>query len=494
MRKTNNPNGRVALVVALAVSLTILLASAADADAQSFDWAVGSLGQHADQGNAVCIDPAGNSYVTGYFSSSPFRLGAFTLTHTPVGPLSFTKTKMFVAKLDRTGKALWAMQSEGDGTEQGIDIACDRSGHVVVVGSFVGGEVTIGPTRLANISKGARAVFIMRLSPDGNIQWVQKAGGKGQTTVASVSTGPQNDIYLTGSFSHGVTFGGHEYKSKSGNNPSVFVARYLPDGGLKWFEQIHGKGRGGQNSVQHGRAIFAHESGSVYVAGSFHGRVTFGNEEITSSDFLERGGGQPNLFIGKYDADGNVIWTKSVGVKQINSGPPPEVTDLTVDKLGSAYLTGFFPGVLVFGEEEMRGVPSKGQTWNQDVFVAKYDRDGNHLWHRSAGGTESDQSYAIAATADGVLIGGKSSSLDNRFGRVSLPGVFLTVFAAGYDADGKCLWAVGGKAFGASRINGVASHGTNAVVTGTFDANAITLGRVSLKGTGGANFFAAGLK
>jgi hypothetical protein len=286
---------------------------------------------------------------------------------------------MFVAKIDKTGRVIWAMQSNGSGEERGIDIACDKTGHIVVVGIFKGASATFGSTVLTNPVLNSFSVFIMRMDSLGNILWVQRAGGRNQTLAKSVSCGPQGEIYVTGSFVQGVTFGGYEYKSKSGNNSSVFVAKYRSNGELKWFEQIFGKGKGGQNSRQVGEAIFATgDSRFVYVAGWFHGHVTFGSGTITSNDFEEKGSGWRNIFITKYDSDGKGIWTKSVGVSQVNFSTEPEITDLCVDRLGSSYITGYFPGVLIFGEDLMRTVPSKKRTWHHDIFLAKYDGDGNH--------------------------------------------------------------------------------------------------------------------
>lgn len=42
--------------------------------AQSFGWIVGSQGKLVDEGNAVCVDADGNSYVTGRFSAVRLRL------------------------------------------------------------------------------------------------------------------------------------------------------------------------------------------------------------------------------------------------------------------------------------------------------------------------------------------------------------------------------------------------------------------------------------
>lgn len=476
------------------IALITVLASLSFVHAQSYDWAIASQGKIADTGNAVCMDAEGNSYVTGSFSSSAFAIGGFSLTNTTITSTNpYDAFDMFVAKIDKTGKVVWAIQSNGAGEERGIDIACDKTGHIAVVGIFKGAKATFGTTELANLNTSSFSSFIMRINALGKVQWVQWADGKSSAEVYSVSCGPNGEIYITGSFAHGVTFGGYEYKSKSGNNSSVFVAKYLSDGTLKWFEQIHGKGYGGQNSTQVGKAIFAtDDSKFVYVAGWFRGRVTFGNEEITSNDFFTDP--RSNIFITKYDSDGNTLWTRSIGRKQVYFSGDPEVTDIAVDAQENSYVTGHFPGILIFGNEEMKGVLSRGKSWNRDIFLAKYDSEGNHLWHRSAGGSDNDESHSIALTPNGVTITGTVSWGDVKFGDVQMAPGFPNLFVANYNADGKCLWAIGAKAVVSSIGKGIATDGTNTIVTGQYLANGITFGKISLKGIGSGNFFAAKIK
>jgi hypothetical protein len=476
----------------LMIILTVVFA-ASIVQAQNFDWGIVSKGEQVDEGKAVCMDADGNSYVTGSFSSPTFALGEFSLKNSVPIPTNPLLNDMFVAKIDKSGKVVWAIQSNGAGDEKGVDIACDKTGHIAVVGVFKGKSATFGTTELINPASNSFSTFILRINALGKIQWAQLAGGKTTTEVFSVSTAPNGEIYVTGSFSHGVTFGGYEYKSKSGNNSSVFVAKYNSNGDLKWFEQIYGKSFGGQNSTQVGKAIFAtDDSKFVYVAGWFRGRVTFGDSEIASNSASARSFNL-NIFITKYDSDGRGIWTKSIGQNPINASANPEVADIVADNSGSVYLTGFFGGELLFGEETMRGFQVKNG-WNYDIFLAKYDADGKHLWHTSAGGKDSDRAFSMALTPKGVMLTGSFTSLQGKFGDVAIPGMFSSAFTANYDANGKCLWAIAPKAGLPTQGNGIASDGKNTIVTGQFLGNAATFGKIALKGAGSGNFFAVNIK
>lgn len=476
----------------LIVSFAMTLVFASVSFAQKFDWAMSGQGNLVDEGNAVCIDTEGNSYITGNFSSNPLLLGKISLRNSSTNRAAMDA---FVAKLDPKGNVLWAIQSNGASEERGIDIACDKTGHIVVVGIFRGEKATFGTTTLVNQFKNSNATFIMRLNSEGKIQWVQRAGGKGDTAVSSVSAGADGEIYITGTFTGGTTFGGYEYKSRSGNNPSVFVAKYLSDGNLKWFEQIYGVSRGGQNSIQRGKAIYVtKDSQFVYVAGWFRGRSTFGDTEIQSNIEPAPSGQRPNFFITKYDANGKGVWTKSIGQKQLNYSSDAEITDIVADEKGSVYLTGYFPGVLIFGETEMRGNPSRN-SWNYDIFVAKYDANGNHLWHKNAGGGDADKAFSMALSSNGVLITGQIVGRNVKFGNLTLADTDINAFTANYDADGKCLWAIQSKRLVLAKGNGIATNGTNTVITGTFLGRVLeVVGNDPIKGTGAGNFFATNIK
>jgi hypothetical protein len=480
----------------LILTLTILIATSSLGRAQSFDWAMTSQGSLVDEAKSVCMDAEGNSYVTGSFTSNPYRLGSFSLNNSSTNPSHPQNSDLFVAKFDKDGKVLWAMQSNGAGEEKGIDIACDRTGHIVVVGIFKGATpATFGATKLTNPVAGTFSVFIMRMNALGNINWVQRAGGKSATHVESVSTGPDGEIYITGSFVHGVTFGGYEYTGRSGNNSSVFVAKYLSNGELKWFEQIYGTRPGGQNSTQAGNAIFAtSDSRFVYVAGWFRGRTTFGDDQIVSNSEPSPIGQHKNIFLTKYDSDGRGIWTRSIEVKQVNFSPEPEVTDIAADNDGGVYMLGHFPGILVFGEEEMKTVPSRGKTWNRDIFLAKYDSDGKHLWHVSAGGSDNDQAGALALTSDGFVITGAATGREVRFGSLSFSAGITNLFAAGYNRDAKGLWVTGATTVALSKGNAIAHSGQTTVIAGQYLGGGATFGKIRLKGSGSGNVFVAKLK
>ena len=118
-----------------------------------------------------------------------------------------------------------------------------------------------------------------------------------------------------------------------------------------------------------------------------------------------------SLFIVKLSNAGSVVW------QRIWNGPTiVGVTDTSVAVAadGSVYLAG----ITVDG--------------GGDAVLLKFDPNGNLLWQRAWGGTESDSAGAVATSGDGsVYVAGRTTS----FG-TSSAGVFVLKF----DSSGNLVW------------------------------------------------------
>ena len=139
-------------------------------------------------------------------------------------------------------------------------------------------------------------------------------------------------------------------------------------------------------------------SGDSYVAGYFESdSVTFGSTTLISA-------GDIDAFIVKYDAAGNVLW----GKRQGGTGPDHAVA-VTADPLGSGdiYVAGYFnsPSITI-------GLTTFINAGNNDLFLVKYDANGNVLWAKSAGGAYDDYAFSVTPDADGS-------------GNIFMTGIFL---------------------------------------------------------------------
>ncbi|MBN3907026.1 MAG: SBBP repeat-containing protein [Nostoc sp. NMS1] len=115
-------------------------------------------------------------------------------------------------------------------------------------------------------------------------------------------------------------------------------------------------------------------------------------------------------------------------------------TGAATDSSGNLYIAGFTGGAL-------QGT-NKGST---DAWVTKYDKKGNPLWGKQIGTSNSDQVYSVVTDKDGnFYLAGTTGG--NLFSSKQSDGT--DVWVAKYDSNGNQLW---GKQFGTNVAGGFAS-------------------------------------
>ncbi len=214
---------------------------------------------------------------------------------------------------------------------------------------------------------------------------------------------------------------------------------------------------GGGEKNDKTRGVAVDRAGGVFLTGETIGDGRFGR--------LERKGlGEADCFLVKLDAAGEVLWVRSIGGSSVDRG-----YSVATDPAGHVYVTGQYQSTDARAGETV--LPNAGDF---DLFVAKYDADGELLWIRTAGGTGNDYGHGVAVDSRGHVVVGGSLGAGARFGDVELSGKRV-IFCAKYDADGKLLWVrgseggVGGSAHGVSLDGGDRIYlGGSLVGTGTF--------------------------
>jgi hypothetical protein len=147
--------------------------------------------------------------------------------------------------------------------------------------------------------------------------------------------------------------------------------------------------------------------------------------------------------------------------------------DLGTDTAGNVYVAGYFTGTVDF--EPGGGVLELTSAGETDIFVAKYDVDGNSLWAFRVGGTGADRPAAILVKAGGnFLLSGYFSlvaDFDPGTGTASLASYGGTdAFAGNYGPDGSYFWAVSFGGPGSEAASDISEDAAgNAYITGGFE-------------------------
>jgi hypothetical protein len=214
----------------------------------------------------------------------------------------------------------------------------------------------------------------------------------------------------------------------------------------------------------------------------------FNSPNITFGTTTLTNGGGNDIFMVKYDPSGNVLWAKSAGGTGNDWGE-----DISRDASGNIVVTGGFESPTITFDTTTLTNSSTVGTW--DVFVVKYDTSGNVLWAKSAGGTEFDFGKAISTDASGnILVTGEFALPTITFGTTTLTNSgsvgTKNIFVVKYDPSGNVLWAKSTGGRGNDYGWGISTDASgNILVTGGFESPTITFGTTTLTNSGGFDVF-----
>lgn len=128
------------------------------------------------------------------------------------------------------------------------------------------------------------------------------------------------------------------------------------------------------------------QPGAALYAGTVEGEVDLGQGP-------RAGAGGYDVFLGKYAADGQPVWTRRYG-----SPAEERPFGVAVGGDGSVVLVGYFKGTLRFGTVDLT------TAGDGDVFVAKLTAAGEPLWARRFGGPGNDSAQAVAVDGQGGIV------------------------------------------------------------------------------------------
>ncbi|MFA5819915.1 MAG: SBBP repeat-containing protein [Bacteroidales bacterium] len=456
-----------------AISSVCFLSKISYAQTPDWLWAKSAGGTNYDYAYSVAVDDSGNTYVAGYFYNSTITFDSTTLTNAGGGDI-------FLAKYDASGNVQWAKSAGGTNYDCAYSVAVDDSGNTYIVGGFSSPTLSFGSDTLTNA--GYSDIFLAKYDANGNVLWAKSAGGTNYDCAYSVAVDDSGNTYLAGYFQSPTIIFGSDTLTNVGSW-DIFLAKYDANGNVLWA-----KSAGGTNS-DCAYSVAVDALGNIYVAGYFCSpTITFGSTTFTNAGPA----GYSDIFLAKYDTSGNVQWAKSAGGTNYDCA-----YSVAVDSSGNIFVTGGFESpTLSFGSTILTNADNTGNT--DDIFLAKYAPNGNVLWAKSAGGVDYDYATSVAVDASGnTYMAGSFCSPTLSFGSTTLTNAsagFWDIFLTKYDANGNVLWAksTGGADEDDAYSVAVDASG-NTYMAGAFDGFFITFGSTTLTNVGGYDIFIAKL-
>ncbi len=369
---------------------------------------------------------------------------------------------------------LWAKVAGESGGERAEAIAADAAGNVYVAGWFSSSALTFGPTTLS--SKGSADFFVVKYNTSGTPIWAKSGGGSGWDWARAIAVDGNGNVYVTGRFESDSLILGSDTLLRAGQD-DIFVVKYDPNGNVLWARRAGGTDRDGSTGIA------TDGNGNAYVVGWFWSTsIAFGSITLTNA-----GGTIPvDLFVAKYDPNGNVLWARRAG-----GGGVDVANRVAADAGGNIWVTGRFrSSSITFGSTTLSNISS------DDIFVVKYDPNGNALWAKVAGGNGIDEAFGIAVDGSGntYITGEHGSDMLAFSSTITLANTGnYDFFIAKYDPNGNVLWAKGATGTGREVAYSVAADSSgNVYVAGRFESTSLTFGATTLTNQGNNDIFVVG--
>jgi len=267
-------------------------------------------------------------------------------------------------------------------------------------------------------------------------------GGSGDDGLGAAKTDALGNLYVTGFFSATATFQNKVLISYG--DADMFLAKFGPRGRLLWIVQAGGVG------LDEGTDLAFDADGNVYVTGWFSDSATFHSANGESK--IVNGYVHENVFLAKYSPGGQLVWLRTGGSLDFDTGNNRDWGVAVNPKTGTIYMTGFAEGTTNFSTTTGPVHPVTG-TFGWHMYLVKYDTQGNFRWgvaNVDGGNTiaykvafdKYDAAYVVGWFEGGITFASRDGK-NQTFGAFSQPGgpdYADDAFLAKYDCQGNLKW------------------------------------------------------
>lgn len=293
------------------------------------------------------------------YGGTSFEAGR-ALAETPDGGLIVTGytysdgagfADLLLLKISPDGALEWAKTFGGSGWEEGN----------AVVFTPDNGFLTVGFT--SSFGAGARDLWLVKTDAAGKLGWTKTIGGSANDAGHSLCVTPEGDFVIVG-----------YTESEGAGQDDIFLVKINSGGTVLWRKTFGGHG------PERGRAVAPTREGGFIVSG------TTGSFSTQNLDY----------YLIKTDANGDPIWSRNFNTS----------TGHGYDNVRTVYPTRDH-GFLQLGDSDC--------SFPLDLYLVKTDSAGNRRWAKNFGNSFYDYGTSICEMADGnLLILGATKSLETR--------------------------------------------------------------------------------
>jgi|GEM_PF-4195468 len=305
-------------------------------------WANSAVANGTLIPNSLKIDDSNNIYIAGSGNGLCRFYNNGIAADSINGPSGYYG---YYAKYDANGTFLW-VKSFVSGSDNFLirAMAIDKSKNIYLTGSWQGSG------SFASVPKeySSSIIIIAKFDSTRNLVWLKQIGSLNNISSYGrdiVVNDQLQCFYVTGYFISG-DFGGGVLDA---NGANVFFARYTLEGKFQWVRQL----ASGANSGV-GTNLTLDKDGLVYLGGVIgpceNGQCpTFGETALSTYHNPSNPFSYGDAFLGKYDADGVMMWVEHIG----DPNTDDTITGMAKDDKGNLYFSGQTGRRGIFGPYQM---------------------------------------------------------------------------------------------------------------------------------------------
>ncbi len=366
---------------------------------------------------------------------------AFGFTQSNDGDVSgktTTDSDYWVVKFTREGEISWNKTYGGTGDDRGEKIIKTNDGGYVLIGYSRSNDGDV------SVNAGLQDYWIVKINASGDLQWERSFGFPGIDRAFSVIQSKDNGYFITGFLDVTASDGGGNDKKENSQKHGVgefWGIKLDADGNKEWRHYF-----GGTNNDRSYDVIQTEDGGFLMIGssesddydvtnskgsydfwavkvnpeGTLVWQKSFGGSEIDVGYAIASTGNGKYIIVGdsrsndgdisdakgnadlwaiQIDGNGNLIWQKSLGGAEFDTGRGIHKT-----REGNFIITGNSRS----SDEDID--QNRGQS---DVLTILINEDGDVLWKSTLGGSEDEFATGCIQTIDEkVMVVGSSASND----------------------------------------------------------------------------------
>lgn len=296
-----------------------------------------------------------------------------------------------ITRFDKNGNCLWSTYYGGTNFDGAYQVVTIGSTFVICGMTSSTDLPMLAPTQVGN--NGSYDAFLLVLDWNGQLVRSTYYGGSGGDQGICLAKGPGNEIVLGGSAtSTDLPFASSGFQATMAGQIDAFLAVFDNSLNVIWSTYY-----GGSNSEDiHSLCITPQQE----IA--FLGATQSFDFPVTANAWQMGLLNQPDNYLVKFGMDGSRHYATFFGGTNME-----DANGITADAVGNLYCTGFtfsvdFPTLGTIFQPNLQG--------QSDIYVSKFDVNGQLVWSTFVGGAGQDVGYGIHVLGKYIFICGQTES------------------------------------------------------------------------------------